>query len=130
MKAVVLMLTLAACTRSPRADASTQAKPAGPALERLRPDTISLGQGAIPTLTLSGRGFASAPATNIVRVGPAAVDGVSATADGTTLQVVLPLAYTDTASRGRPTAFRPGRYAVTVETPTGTTNALTLTMVR
>ncbi|MCC6316591.1 MAG: hypothetical protein IT361_02780 [Gemmatimonadaceae bacterium] len=121
-----LLLIAAGCARSRAESTATVA----PSLERIAPDTIAIGQGAIPTLTLTGRGFAPGAGGNTVRVGPAEVLGVDADSSGTTMRVVLPLTYTDTASRGRPSGFLPGRYDVIVVTSRGASNPLTLTMIR
>lgn len=66
---------------------------------------------------------------NTIHVGRATIERVAADAAGRTIVMALPLTYTDTASQGRPTAFRPGRYDVTVVTPQGTSNALPLIMI-
>lgn len=130
MTRLLLVVLLSCCARAPQPDrASADAGSAAPVLERMDPDTIALGQGVIPTLELTGRGFAQADAANRVQVGRAVIERVSASAGGTTLRVTLPLTYTDTTARGRPSAFVPGRYPVTVITSTGTSNVLTLTMI-
>jgi hypothetical protein len=106
-----------------------------PSLTRLQPDTIPLGRGEAPTLVLTGRGFAPGvtgafgAGANRVRVGRALVEGVAADSSGTTLRFVLPLSYTDTTAKGRPSSFSPGDYPVSVVTPRGTSNTLTLTMI-
>jgi hypothetical protein len=101
------------------------------------PDTVSLGQGAIPTLVIQGSGFVPggtgggfADGNNTVRVGPASFDRISSDAAGTTLRFQLPLTYTDTSGRGRESNFGPGQYQVSVVTANGTSNSLTLTMIR
>jgi hypothetical protein len=134
MTRLILVMLLSCCARVPqpdRAPASAPAKPASatPSLERIDPDTIAIGQGVIHTLELTGRGFAQTDGANRVQVGRAVFERVSATAGGTKLRFRLPLTFTDTTARGRPSGFAPGRYPVTVITPTGTSNVLILTMV-
>ncbi|MGQ0648666.1 MAG: hypothetical protein ACT4P7_13970 [Gemmatimonadaceae bacterium] len=135
---LLLVLMVPACGRTRSSDAQPPIAVAAPTLASLQPDTIALGQQAVPTLIIRGSGFVPgdggpggfASGGNTVRVGPAVVEGVASDAGGRTLRFALALTYTDTTATGRPAAFLPGRYAVTVVTPKGTSNALTLTMIR
>lgn len=138
MTRLLLVVLLSCCARAPQPDRAPASAPASgpstagsaaPSLERVDPETIAIGQGVIHTLELTGRGFAQTDGANRVQVGRAVFERMSATAGGTKLRFKLPLTFTDTAARGRPSAFVPGRYPVTVITPTGTSNVLTLTMV-
>lgn len=116
---------------------ATSTASALPQLTRLTPDTIALGRGQVPTLLVVGSGFAPggdstgafADGGNTLHVGAASFARLGATTDGTRIRFPLPLAYTDTTSRGRPSAFTPGTYSVTVSTARGSSNALTLTMI-
>lgn len=109
---------------------------AAPQLASIAPMKISLGKGEVPTLVLTGSGFvagahgAFGTGGNSVRVGPATFDSVAANNDGTTIRFALPLNYTDTTAKGRPQSFTPGEYRVSVVTPKGTSNSLTLTMIQ
>ncbi|MBK6489398.1 MAG: hypothetical protein IPF98_21660 [Gemmatimonadetes bacterium] len=140
---VVLAATSACASRSGSSgndtvagspDAATATMDA-PRLAQLRPDTIALGRGEVPTMVLTGSGFipgatgAFATGANRVRVGRATIEGVAADSSGTVLRFPLPLSYTDTTARGRPSSFTPGQYPVSVVTPRGTSNSLTLTMI-
>ncbi len=130
MTRLLLVVLLSCCARVPQPDrASANAGSAAPSLEGMDPDTIAIGQGAIHTLELTGRGFAQTDAANRVQIGRAVIERLSASADGTKLRFRLPLTFIDTTARGRPSVFVPGKYPVTVITPTGTSNVLTLTMV-
>jgi hypothetical protein len=134
MTRALLVVLLSCCARAPQPDRGSASAPANtasaaPSLERMAPDTVAIGRGVIHTLELTGRGFAQTDGANRVQVGKAVIDGVSASAGGTKLRFSLPLTFTDTTARGRPSGFVPGRYPVTVMTSTGTSNALTLTMV-
>lgn len=106
-----------------------------PRLVELRPDTIALGRGEVPTMVLTGSGFIPgvtgvfATGANRVQVGRAVIEGVASNAAGTVLRFPLPLSYADTTARGRPSYFFPGQYPVSVVTPRGTSNSLTLTMI-
>ncbi|MCC6929131.1 MAG: hypothetical protein IT359_09095 [Gemmatimonadaceae bacterium] len=109
-----------------------------PTLTRLAPDTIRLGRGEAPTLTLTGSGFVPghtggsggfAVGGNAIHVGRATFDMIPADTAGRTIRFAMPLTYTDTAARGRPSSFAPGTFSVSVTTPSGTSNALTLVMI-
>ncbi len=101
----------------------------------MRPDTIALGRGEVPTLTLTGTGFVPGPSgafavgENAVHVGRATFDRLAADSSGTVLRFALTLSYNDTTAKGRPSSFSPGQYPVSVVTPRGTSNSLTLTMI-
>ncbi len=109
---------------------------ATPHLTSLAPTSIALGKGAVPTLVLTGSGFvpgahgAFGAGGNTIRVGPATFDSVAANDVGTSIRFALPLNYTDTTAKGRPQSFTPGAYPVSVVTPKGTSNSLTLTMIQ
>lgn len=134
----VIAGALAACgARARGADgvpASTIATGA-PALLRLAPETVDIGRGEIPTLVLTGRAFVpggeggfGTGGGNTVRVGPLQLTGIPSDSAGTTIRFALPLSYNDSTLRGRPAAFIPGQYPVSVTTPRGTSNVLMLTM--
>lgn len=128
--------TLSGVAPSVPATAGTSAPTVAPTLTSLAPLTIALGKGEVTTLTLTGSGFvpgargAFGSGGNTIRVGAATIDSVAANDDGTTIRFALPLNYTDTTARGRPQSFTPGQYPVSVVTPKGTSNSLTLTMVQ
>ncbi|MGQ0767240.1 MAG: hypothetical protein ACT4OZ_16450 [Gemmatimonadota bacterium] len=128
------LLVLCACTAAGRSQGDSGG---APVIAGIQPETISLGRGAVPTLTVSGSGFAPgggltgfADGRNTVRVGRATIEGVIADSTGRTMSFVLPLTYVDTAQRGRPASFVPGVYPVQVSNAHGTSNALNLTMIR
>jgi hypothetical protein len=129
---------LASCARgSAREGADTPAASGAPVLTAIAPETISLAQGAVPTLVITGRGFVPgggvggfADGNNILLVGRATFTGVGSDSSGTTIRFALPLTYVDTTLRGRPANFEPGQYQVSVSNARGTSNAITLTMIR
>lgn len=135
-------LVAAACAPRPNGQSAqpetAAAAPAvAPVITSIEPDTISLGQGAVPTLVIQGRGFVPggtsggfADGNNTVRVGRAAFDRIASDPAGTTLRFQLPLTYSDSSARGRESSFGPGEYPVSVVTANGTSNSLTLTMIR
>lgn len=106
-----------------------------PVLASMTPDTVALGPGQLPTLVLTGRGFA--PGThgpfgegdNTVQVGRARFERRGANAAGTEIRFTLPFTYPDSTVRNRPASFLPGDHAVSVITARGASNALTLTIV-
>ena len=108
---------------------------AAPRLTRITPDTIRLGKGEAPTLTLVGSGFVPGGTgtfvvgANTVRIGRASFDMLPADSAGATIRFAMSLTFPDTAARGRPSSFAPGTFAVSVVTPNGTSNALSLTMI-
>lgn len=121
-------------------DTATGSRPdmQAPTLVRLTPDTIRLGRGEAPTLTLTGSGFVPghtggtggfAVGGNALHVGRATFDMIPADTAGRTIRFAMPLTYTDTAARGRPSSFAPGTFSVSVTTPNGTSNALSLVMI-
>ncbi|MFN8667979.1 MAG: hypothetical protein U0164_12450 [Gemmatimonadaceae bacterium] len=121
-------------SQSPSAASSAVA----PTLSRLTPDTIRLGRGEAPTLTLTGSGFVAghtggsggfAVGGNAIHVGRATFDMIPADSAGRSIRFAMPLTYTDTAARGRPSSFAPGTFSVSVTTPNGTSNALSLVMI-
>ncbi len=128
--------TLSGSGDATQGTASLGAPAAAPHLESLGPLTIALGKGEVPTLTLTGSGFvpgahgAFGIGGNTIRVGPATFDSVAADNAGTTIRFALPLTYTDTTAKGRPQSFTPGEFLVSVVTPKGTSNSLTLTMIQ
>ncbi|MEP7344155.1 MAG: hypothetical protein ABI877_02755 [Gemmatimonadaceae bacterium] len=136
--AAVIAVTQTACGTRTRAGEGAEAarSSAPPTLVRVAPDTIDIGQGAIPTLSLTGRDFVpggqggfGTGGGNVVRVGALQLTGIPADSAGTTIRFMLPLRYNDSTLSNRPAAFIPGQYPVSVTTPRGTSNALTLTMI-
>lgn len=131
-------LALLACGRNGRGEGAPASETAVrvPALTRIAPETIAIGRGEIPTLVLTGSGFVPGGAgdfgtggANTVRVGPLELTRLPADTIGTIIRLALPLRYSDSTARGRPGAFTPGQYPVSVTTPRGTSNVLTLTMI-
>lgn len=124
------LLATACTTRTQSAEQQPQVDSGAPVITHIEPDTVALGQAAVPTLVIHGNGFVTADGQNTVRVGRALFERVGSDASGTTLRFALSLTYIDTTATGRPSAFTPGQYTVSVVTPRGTSNTLTLTMIR
>lgn len=106
-----------------------------PVLAAVLPETIRVGSGAVTTLELRGQGFepgtpsAFATGKNTLHVGRATFEGLTADKEGQVIRFPLPLTYTDTATKGRPSSFTPGTYDVRVTTPRGTSNTKSLVMI-
>lgn len=128
---MMVALLATACTRQTQsAEQQPQVDSGAPVITHIEPDTIALGQAAVPTLVIHGSGFVAADRRNTVRIGRALIERLGADSSGTTLRFAFALTYIDTTATGRPSVFTPGQYAVSVVTPRGTSNTLTLTMIR
>lgn len=139
--ATLLLASVAACARrsgpapGDGAPANGSASDSAPVLLSLTPDTVALGPGQLPTLVLTGRGFAAGTrgafgeGDNTVQVGRARFERIGANPAGTEIRFTLPFTYPDSSVRNRPAGFLPGDHAVSVITARGSSNALTLTMI-
>jgi hypothetical protein len=132
-----LVFALGACTTASVRSSKSASDESAPVVTAVDPDTIPLGRGAVPVLVISGTGFVPggtpggfADGNNTLQVGRATFERVAADSSGTTIRFSLPLTYVDTALKGRPASFAPGEYAVSVRNARGTSNAITLTMIR
>jgi hypothetical protein len=101
-----------------------------PVIESARPDSVVLPYGGVVEVTLSGSGFiAGKPGQNTVHFNGTALRQVPASSDGRQIVFAIP----DIISRGGeapPSALRAGRYSVSVETISGTSNAVTIRVYR
>jgi hypothetical protein len=96
-----------------------------PQLETLAPSEGSADPGTVIEATLTGCAFA--PTGNTVRFGDVTMRNLSSTNGGTRITITIPK---ETPSTGEvpPMQIGPGRYAVTVTTPRGTSNVLQFTL--
>jgi hypothetical protein len=101
-----------------------------PVIEAARPDSVLLPYGGVVEVTLSGTGFVPGrPGQNTVHFNGTALRLVPASSDGRQIVFAIP----DMISRGGeapPSALRPGSYNVSVETTSGTSNAVTVRVFR
>jgi hypothetical protein len=98
-----------------------------PVIEKLVPDSIRSGADGVD-LTIQGQNFATNDATlNTVVIGPITLTRIAARAGGSQLRVRMPATWSGSEAPPRP--LPPGEYQVTVQTGTGTSNALTLRIV-
>ena len=101
-----------------------------PVLDAITPDSVQVSAGVVVEVTLTGSGFRYAtPGENTVRLGPAILRAVPASADGRRIAVVIPdVIQSDTEAP--PAPFESGTYPVQVETSAGKSNVLMLRIVR
>lgn len=112
------VLALAACQRL---------SGAAPLLTAVSPDSVNIGGGNAPLLTVRGHGFA---ARNTVHFGALRVPDVPSTNDST-MQFSVPTDDTFLPNRG-PVPVTPlaaGKYDVRIQNERGTSNAIVVTLV-
>ena len=101
-----------------------------PVIESARPDSVVLPYGGVVEVTLSGTGFVPGkPGQNTVHFNGTALKLVPASSDGRQIVFAIP----DMINRGGgapPSALRAGSYTVSVETTSGTSNAVTVRVFR
>ena len=101
-----------------------------PVIESARPDSVLLPYGGVVEVTLSGSGFvAGQPGQNTVHFNGTALRQVPASSDGRRIVFAIP----DLVSHGGeapPSALRAGSYSVSVETISGTSNAVKIRVYR
>jgi hypothetical protein len=101
-----------------------------PFIASARPDSVVLPYGGVVEVTLFGNGFVPGkPGQNTVHFNGTALKLVPASSDGKQIVFAIP----DLISRGGgtpPSALRSGSYGVSVETPSGTSNAVTVRVYR
>jgi hypothetical protein len=128
------MIVAAQCTpiKSQPAHARTEnAVPSGPpVIDSARPDSVLLPYGGVVQVTLFGTGFfPGKPGRNTVHFSNTALRLVPASSDGRQIVFAIP----DMIARGGeapPSPLRPGSYSVSVETSSGTSNAVTVRVYR
>jgi hypothetical protein len=103
---------------------------AAPVIDSARPDSVVLPYGGVVEVTLSGVGFIpGTPGQNTVHFNSTSLRLVPASADGKQIVFAIP----DRVSHGgeAPAAsLRAGTYSVSVETTSGTSNAVTVRVYR
>ena len=121
--ALAVLSAVSACFGLRRGDVA-------PTLDTISPDSAVFPAGGVVGVTLTGTGFLQAtPGENIVRLGPATLRGVSATADGRRITFNLP-DVVQTDGEAPPARLESGSYAVQVETAAGKSNELTIRIFR
>ncbi len=101
-----------------------------PVIESARPDSLVLPYGGVVEVTLFGTGFVPGkPGQNTVHFNGTALRLVPASSDGRQIVFAIP----DMINRGGgapPSALGSGSYSVSVETTSGTSNAVTVRVYR
>lgn len=98
-----------------------------PVITAVAPDTVRLDTGAVPLLTVRGRGFAE---RNTVHFGALRIPAVPRTSD-TLMQFAVPVDDTFLPDRGAVpvSPLAAGAYALRIANDDGTSNAVTVTLV-
>ena len=101
-----------------------------PVIDSARPDSVVLPYGGVVEVTLSGAGFTPGkPGQNTVHFNSTSLRLVPASTDGRQIVFAIP----DRVSRGGEapaSPLRAGSYSVSVETTSGTSNAVTIRVYR
>jgi hypothetical protein len=131
---IAVAIVVARCapiqSQSKRVDAQTVAVAGPPVLEAVHPDSVVLPSGGIAAVTLTGAGFIPGqPGKNTVHLNNAVFPSVAASADGRRIIFNIP----DVVSYGGgapPSSLAAGRYLLSVETVSGTSNAISVRVYR
>jgi hypothetical protein len=115
----MLGIAVASCAPAIRA--------ARPRLTSLAPDSVQLLPGNVTEVDLRGSGFDTSRTAplNIVRIGSLVLRAVRSSARGTLISVAVP-ALVPSGGEAPSAPWMGGRYPVTVTTPRGTSDTLTL----
>jgi hypothetical protein len=101
-----------------------------PVIESARPDSLVLPYGGVVEVTLSGTGFIPGnPGQNTVHFDDTALRLVPASSDGRQIVFAVP-DMINSGGGAPPSALRAGRYSVSVETTSGTSNTVTVRVYR
>jgi hypothetical protein len=128
---IIVAARCAPIKSQPSQDQATNAVTSGaPVIKSARPDSVLVPYGGVVEVTLFGTGFVPGkPGQNTVHFSNTALRLVPASSDGRQIVFAIP----DMVSRGGeapPSALRPGSYSVSVETNSGTSNAVTVRVFR
>lgn len=101
-----------------------------PVIQSARPDSVFLPYGGVVEVTLSGTGFLPGkPGQNTVHFNGTVLRQVPATSDGRQIVFAIPNMISH-GGEAPPSALRAGSYSVSVETLSGTSNAVTIRVYR
>lgn len=105
-------------------------RPARVRLIAISPDSVQLIAGNVTEVELRGTGFDTSRTApqNVVRVGLLELRQVPSRANGTVIRVAIPEAV-PSSGEAPPARWIGGRYPVTVSTPAGTSDTLSLTII-
>jgi hypothetical protein len=113
-----------------KVQASTKVTSTAPILQSVRPDSVVVPYGGVVEVTLYGTGFAPGkPGQNTVHFNGTALRKIAGSEDGRRIVFVIP----DVISRSGeapPSQLEAGSYRISVETPSGLSNAVTVRVYR
>ena len=132
--AIATIIAAARCApikSQPRQDQTSNAViSSAPVIKSARPDSVWVPYGGVVEVTLFGTGFVPGqPGQNTVHFNGTALRLVPASSDGRQIVFAIP----DMINRGGgapPSALRSGSYSVSVQTTSGTSNAVTVRVYR
>jgi hypothetical protein len=111
-------------------DTARDLKVGAPVIDSARPDSVVLPYGGVAEVTLHGSGFVPGqPGGNTVHFENATLNAIAGSADGQRIVFGVP----DQISSGGeapPMRLESGSYRVSVETPSGTSNAVAIRVYR
>ena len=122
-----LMLAIggSACAPAPRPGdvAKTAVTAPRPRLTRIVPDSVRIVTGNVTEIELQGTNLDVA--ANIVRIGPIELRQIRSTSSGMRITVAIPDAI-PSGGEAPPALWLGGRYPVSIQTPAGTSDTLTI----
>jgi hypothetical protein len=127
------VLTAGGCTAAQRTRASdvgnANVAATAPIIDSVRPDSVTVPYGGVVEVTLYGRGFLAENPGNTLHFDRAQLNAVKGAAGGRRISFVIP----DQISSGGgapPARLASGRYNISVETPGGVSNVVTIRVYR
>lgn len=130
--ALLSLLTAAQCTRAqrtPPADTKSEVIAIAPSIDSVRPDSITVPYGGVAEVTLYGRGFLAGDPGNTLHFDRAVFNAIKAAENGRRIVFTIP----DQISGGGeapPARLISGSYNISVETPHGVSNVVTIRVYR
>ena len=131
--ATLSVLSTAECTpvqRAPAADTrNVDVAVTAPIIDSVRPDSVIVPYAGVAEVTLYGRGFLAEDPGNTLHFDRARLNAIKAAVGGRRIDFVIP----DQISSGGeapPARLVSGRYNISVETPRGVSNVVTIRIYR
>jgi len=117
-------------SRQAQVHASSDVSSSTPVIDSARPDSVLLPYGGVVEVTLHGKGFVPGkPGKNTVHFDGTALRQVAASTDGNRLVFVVPDVI-NSGGEAPPMRLQSGDYPVSIETISGTSNAVTVRVYR
>ena len=132
--AIVVLLTGSRCaavqSHPSQGHAASQIVLSTPIIHSAQPDSVAIPYGGVVEVTLHGAGFVPGqPGQNTVHFDGTALRQVAGSADGQRIVFVIP-EFMRSGGESPPARLQAGSYNVSVETATGTSNAVTIRVYR